>query len=98
MVLKITERQGAILFGVRVVPRAGREAIAGLHGESLKVRLTAPPVEGKANQALTNLLAKRLGVAKDQVEIVTGHRSRQKTVAVKGVSSEEAGRRLFKEE
>ncbi|MFQ6015806.1 MAG: DUF167 domain-containing protein [Anaerolineae bacterium] len=98
MGLKITESQGAILFGVRVVPRAGREAIAGLHGQSLKVRLTAPPAEGKANQALITFLAKRLEVSREQVEIVTGQRSRQKTIAVRGVSLEEVTRRLFEGE
>ena len=76
----------AVTFRVRVAPRASREAIAGVHDGALKVSLTAPPVEGEANAALTKLLAKRLGVAKRDVEIVRGGSSRDKTVRVEGAA------------
>jgi hypothetical protein len=87
--LKITEVEGGVTFAVRVVPRASRNEIVGVHGDALKVRLTAPPVEGKANEALIALLAQRLGVRKSQVEIVAGATSRRKMIRVIGLSAQE---------
>jgi uncharacterized protein len=84
---KVTESGGAVTFAVRVKPRASRDAIEGEHGEALSVRLTAPPVEGAANEALRKLLAKALGVSASSVEIVAGHSGRQKVVRVSGVSA-----------
>ena len=86
---KITEVEGGVTFAVRVVPRASRNEIVGVHGDALKVRLTAPPVEGRANEALVVLLAKRLGVRKSQVEIVTGATSRRKLIRVIGLLAQE---------
>ena len=83
---RVSEKDGELLFDVRVSPRASREAIVGVHDGALKVALTAPPVEGAANAALRALLAKRLGVAKGDVRIVRGETGRAKTVAVRGVS------------
>jgi hypothetical protein len=86
--LRIEERDGGVLFFVRVAPRAARETIVGVHDGALKVRLTAPPVEGAANRALCALLARRLRVAKSAVAVVAGERSRYKTVRVKGAAAE----------
>jgi uncharacterized protein (TIGR00251 family) len=74
---------------VTVLPRSSRNQIAGQENGAFKVKLTAPPVEGKANKALTDLLAKRLGLPKGNVEIVSGKRSRLKSVRIKGLSIEE---------
>ena len=93
--LKITEAGGGVTFAVRVVPRASKNEIVGLHGDALKVRLTAPPVEGRANEALIAFLAKRLGVRKGQVEIVAGATSRRKMVRVTGLSLQEVEEGLF---
>jgi len=93
--LKITEVEGGVTFAVRVVPRASRDQIAGVHGDALKVRLTAPPVEGRANEALVAFLAKRLGVRKSQVEIVTGATSRRKMIHVIGLVTQEVEERLL---
>jgi len=60
----------------------------GLHGNALKIRLVAPPVRGKANQALREFLAGRLGVSRSAVEILSGHTSRRKRVRVEGVSAD----------
>jgi len=79
---------GACTFYVRVVPRSRRDEITGLHGDALKIRLTAPPERGKANRALQEILADRLGVSRSEVEILSGHTSRQKRVRVKGVSAD----------
>ena len=65
---------------VRLVPRASRERIEGWRHGRLVVRVTAPPVEGKANRALRRLLAKRVGIAPGRVEVVRGERSRDKVV------------------
>lgn len=83
--LVIEERGGSVRFGVRVSPRASREAILGVHDGALKVALTAPPVDGAANAALIAFLAKKLGVAKSAVRIASGETSRTKTVEVVGL-------------
>jgi uncharacterized protein (TIGR00251 family) len=88
MALQVGEDKEGCTFRVRVIPRGRREEIVGLHGDALKVRLTAPPVEGKANYALQVFLAGRLGVPLSAVEILGGHTSRQKRVRVAGVSAD----------
>ena len=92
---RIAEVEGGMTFAVRVVPRASRNEIAGVHGDALKVRLTAPPVEGKANEALIAFLAKRLGVRKSQVEIMAGATSRRKMIRVIDLSAQEVEERLL---
>ena len=84
---KIDQKDGAVVFHVRVQPRASREAIEGEWLTALKVRLTAPPVDDKANLALRRLLAARLNVPVAAVRILSGERSRTKRVAVEGVSA-----------
>lgn len=79
---------------IRLTPRAARDEIAGWQGDVLRVRVSAPPVEGRANAALERLLARALGMPRSAVRIVSGERAREKTVAVEGVSSEEVRRRL----
>jgi uncharacterized protein (TIGR00251 family) len=74
---------------VRVLPKSSRTEIIGIEGDTYKVKLTAPPVEGKANKALIELLAGRLRIGKGRVDIVSGNRSRLKTVRIHGLSSEE---------
>ena len=86
--LTVTERTaGIVRFTVRVQPRASRSAIEGVHGDALRVRLSAPPVDGAANEALVELLAKALGVAKRDVRVVAGAASRSKVIEVEGVAS-----------
>ena len=92
---KITEAEGGVTFAVRVVPRANRNEIVGVHGDALKVRLTAPPVEGKANDALVAFLAQGPGVRKSQVEIVAGATSRRKVIRVTGLLVQEVEERLL---
>ena len=79
---------------VRLTPRASREGITGFEGETLRVRVTAPPVEGRANRALEHLLAKHLVVPRGAVRVVTGQTSRSKVVAVDGLDAVELRRRL----
>ena len=85
--LRIREQDGAITFEVRVAPRASRNRIVGVQEGALKVALTAPPVDGAANEALKKLLAKAVGVAKSDVEILRGDRARIKVLRIHGVSA-----------
>jgi uncharacterized protein (TIGR00251 family) len=78
-----------ILFEVRVQPRASRTELAGLYGTALKVRLQAPPVDGRANEALIDFLAQLLKIPPSSVEIVGGWTSRTKRVAVRGLNPDE---------
>lgn len=71
---------------IRVVPRASRSEIVGMHDGALKVRLAAPPVDGAANAELVKVLAKAFGVAKGGVEIVSGETSKTKRVRIAGAS------------
>jgi uncharacterized protein len=84
--MEMTSNAGAILFRVRVQPRASHDAIEGEHASALKVRLTAPPLEGRANESLRRLLAERLNVPVSAVRIVSGENSRNKRVSVAGVT------------
>jgi uncharacterized protein len=83
----ITEKDGTVSFAVRVQPRAGRDAIAGEYQGGLKIRLTAPPVDDRANEALRKLLAARLKVPLSAVRIASGERSRTKRVEIRGVTA-----------
>lgn len=85
--LRIREQDGAVTFEVRVAPRSSRNRVIGVQDGALKVALTAPPVDGAANEALRKLLAKVLGVSKSDVEIVRGDRARIKVLRVHGLSS-----------
>ena len=80
---------GSVTFYVQVQPRASRDAIEGEHGDALKIRLTVPPVDDRADQALGQLLAERLNVPRAAVRIVAGEKSRRKRVIVAGVKREQ---------
>lgn len=78
-------RNGEVLtLTLHVQPGAKRTDIAGLHGEALKVRLAAPPIEGRANEALLKFIAESFGVSLRQVELKQGGQSRHKVVAITG--------------
>ncbi len=88
-------RKGSAL-AVRITPRASRNEIAEvLHDGTIRIRLTAPPVEGKANEALINFLAKVLDVPRSHIEIVAGHTGRDKLVSIQDMDPEEAHRRIL---
>jgi uncharacterized protein (TIGR00251 family) len=86
------EEGGALVFKVRVVPRASKTAIVGEHDGALKVRVAAPPVEGAANAELTRFLSKQLGVPARAVEIVGGHTSKTKVLRVEGAKAADLSR------
>ena len=73
---------------VRLQPRARRDEVVGERDGVVVIRVTAPPVDGKANAALCRLIAKRAGVAPSRVEIVRGHTAREKVIRVEGLDAE----------
>ncbi|MGD2096974.1 MAG: DUF167 domain-containing protein [Desulfobacterales bacterium] len=77
------ENPQGILFDVYVQPRSSKNMIVGLHGNRLKIKVAAPPVEGAANKACVKFLAKCLSVSASSLEIITGHHSRTKTILLK---------------
>ena len=81
-------------LNVRVRPRASRNRVGEYRDGALRVSVTAPPQDGRANAAVLELLADTLSVAKSRLHIVRGHLSRDKVVAVDGLAAEEAQRRL----
>ena len=87
--LEIQERNGATVFWVRVQPRASRDEVAGELGGALKVRLRAPAVEVRANQALVEFLAQLLKTPKSAVRILSGERSRTKRIEICGVTGQQ---------
>lgn len=82
------------IFAVKIHPRARKDAITGEIGDALKISLTAPPVEGRANQALVKFLAELLNVTRSSVKIVAGQNSRSKVISVSGLSADNVRSRL----
>jgi hypothetical protein len=70
---------------VFVQPRAAKEGIVGVHGRSLKVKVTAPPLDDRANRAVESLIARALGISDSKVSVVAGAKSRSKLIAVRGM-------------
>ena len=95
MMIPIKDGSQAATFAVKVQPRARKNAISGEVGDALKLSLTAPPVEGRANQACVEFLAKLLKVPRSSVTIASGQSSRNKVIRVAGLSPEEVRRRLY---
>lgn len=87
--IEVSERDCCVTFAVRVTPRASRGAIDGEHAGALKVRLTAPPAEDGANEALRKLLSSQLNVSLSSVVIMAGAKSRTKRVAILGVTKDQ---------
>jgi uncharacterized protein (TIGR00251 family) len=82
-------------LSLKVVPGASRDEIAGEHGDAIRVKLRAPPVDGRANAALLDFLAARLGLRATALQLVTGITSRRKCVAIAGLDGDDARRRLL---
>jgi uncharacterized protein (TIGR00251 family) len=87
--LKLETREGCVIFLVRVQPRASKDEIAGVIDGALKVRLRAPALEGRANEALCEYLARVLKTSKAAVRILSGERSRSKRVEIYGATQQE---------
>ena len=90
----IRETQRGVLLPVRAVPRASKNEIQGVHGAALKVRLQAPPIEGKANAALIRFLSEALDIPRAQISIASGETGRNKAVLITGLSKTELIRKI----
>ena len=84
----------SVTLRVRLTPRGGRDEVRLLADGSLAVRVAAPPVDGRANDALRKAVAKALGVAPSRVTLVRGERSREKTLSVEGIGPDDVRARL----
>ena len=87
-------KEVSVTLKVRLQPRASRDEIDGLLGDALKIKVTAPPVEGRANKAVKKLLAVRLGLPPSQIEMIAGERSREKLLRISGITRAEMERAL----
>ena len=87
--LEMQEREGAVILPVRVQPRASKDEIAGEMNGALRVRLQAPAVENRANEALVDFLAQLLKTPKSAVRILSGERSRTKRIEIRGVTKQQ---------
>ena len=90
----VTRSGNAVVIALRVIPRASKNAVAGVMGDAVKVRVCAPPVDGKANAAVAELLAEALGAKRSQVAIVAGGTGRRKLGRGEGIDEGEARRKL----
>lgn len=92
--IAIREGDNGISFAVKVHPRAKKNAITGETGDALKISLTAPPIEGRANEACIAFLAELLNVPRSSITITSGQSSRNKVIRVVSISAEEFRRRI----
>jgi len=83
-----------VTITVRVVPRASKTCVVGVTGDALKLRVQAPPVDGKANDAVVGLLAETLGIARSRVLVVRGGTGRMKAVRIEGIDTATVRERL----
>ncbi|MFN2455106.1 MAG: DUF167 domain-containing protein [Pyrinomonadaceae bacterium] len=86
--IRCTERDGALIFDVRVVPNASRSGVVGERDGALRVHVTAPPVEGAANKELIRYLARLFKVPQRNIETASGHNAKSKTLRIYGASRE----------
>jgi len=93
-VIAVNESAKGITFAVKVHPRARKNAITGTVGDALKLALTAPPVEGKANQAVIEFFAELFQIPRSSVTIASGETSRNKVIRIAGVSKPVAEQKL----
>ncbi len=94
MYLRLEQQGSDVLLWIKAVPGASRDQIAGVIGDRLKVRVSAPPEGGKANTAICKLLAKALGVKNNQVFIEFGAANPEKIIRIAGVTTNDLRRRL----
>ena len=80
LAIKVYDRK--VTFSVKVIPRSARNVAAGLYGNSLKIKLTAPPADGAANRMCVAFLSDALDVAKSEIDIITGKNARRKTICI----------------
>ena len=90
----MTETNNGTILTIRVVPRASKNEIAGELGDALKIRLQAPPVEGKANKALIQFLSDKLEIQRNRISILSGDTGRNKRILLTGINSQDIKERI----
>lgn len=96
--IDFTEKDNALIFQVRVIPRSSRSEIVGEYDGALKIKLASPPVDGAANAELVKLLAKEFDVSKSRVEILGGQTSKLKQIKISGVNKNALSDIFFRQE
>lgn len=86
--IPLHQTEAGVVFAIRVIPRASRSEIVGIKEDALKLRITAPPVDGKANEECLRVIADFFGVKRRQVSIVGGQTARNKTISIAGATRE----------
>lgn len=84
----LRENEQGLFVPCHVQPKASKTAISGIYGDAIKISLAAPPVDGKANTELMTFFAKKLGVSKSSVSLVSGQTSRRKVIFISGITKE----------
>ena len=92
--LNIHEEDEGVLFTVKIIPASSKTALAGLLEGTLKIKISAPPQKGKANQALIRFLAEKLGVKKNSIKITSGQTKEIKTIKIAGLSAQKLQNKL----
>lgn len=90
----ITAQANGVTLAIKLQPRASKNEIGDAHGMELRIRVTAPPVDAAANEALLRLLADTLGCPRGKVELIRGHTARQKVVKIYGMTAADVARKL----
>jgi uncharacterized protein len=85
----LTATPDGVVLSLRIVPRAAKTGIQGLHGDALKIRLCAPPVDGAANAALVQFLSDHFSIPRSRVQLLSGHASRNKRVLLLGATPDQ---------
>lgn len=94
MPIQIDNREGRLFLRLRVTPKARQDRITGEHGGALKLQVKEPPEKGRANEGVIRLLSKTLEISAREIELVSGHASQDKRVAISGISESELLARL----
>lgn len=84
----IKEAENYVTFSVRVQPRSSKNEICGIYGDAIKIKLTSPPVDGEANEGLIEFLSGILKINKGQIEIIGGHKSKNKLIKIRSIKKE----------
>jgi uncharacterized protein (TIGR00251 family) len=92
----VQQTKDGILLRIKLVPRSTQNRIDGRHGDAIKIRLNAPPVDGKANAALIRFIAGELGISASAIAITSGETSRNKTLRITGIDAATATTRLLR--
>lgn len=92
--MTVSPMEKAVTISVKLQPRSSRNQVVGREGDIYRIKVTAPPVDGKANAALVKLLAKKLGIPPKKIDILSGHASRLKTIRIQDLSLPDVSARL----